>query len=37
MATILVVDDYSTSERLLGFILRQNDHTVVTAIHGLGA
>jgi two-component system chemotaxis response regulator CheY len=37
MATILVVDDYSTSQRLLGFILRQNDYTVVTAIHGLGA
>jgi len=37
MATILVVDDYSTSQRLLGFILRQNDHTVVTAINGLGA
>jgi CheY-like chemotaxis protein len=37
MATILVVDDYSTSQRLLGFILRQNDHTVVTAIHGLDA
>jgi two-component system chemotaxis response regulator CheY len=37
MATILVVDDYSTSQRLLGFILRQNDHTVVTAVHGLGA
>ena len=37
MATILVVDDYSTSQRLLGFILRQNNHTVVTAIHGVGA
>src|SRR5262245_34441935 len=37
MATILVVDDYSTSQRLLGFILRQNNHTVVTAIDGLGA
>jgi len=37
MATILVVDDYSTSQRLLGFVLRQNDHTVLTAIHGLGA
>ena len=37
MATILVVDDYSTSQRLLGFILRQNDHTVVTATNGLGA
>src|SRR5215217_5304919 len=37
MATILVVDDYSTSQRLLGFILRQNDHTVVTAINGLSA
>jgi CheY-like chemotaxis protein len=37
MATILVVDDYSTSQRLLGFILRQNDHTVVTALHGLDA
>jgi two-component system, chemotaxis family, chemotaxis protein CheY len=37
MATILVVDDYSTSQRLLGFILRQSDHTVVTAVHGLGA
>ncbi len=37
MATILVVDDYSTSQRLLGFILRQNNHTVVTAINGLGA
>jgi len=37
MATILVVDDYSTSQRLLGFILRQNDHLVVTAINGLSA
>ena len=37
MATILVVDDYSTSQRLLGFVLRQNDHIVVTAINGLGA
>jgi two-component system chemotaxis response regulator CheY len=37
MATILVVDDYSTSQRLLGFILRQNNHSVVTALHGLGA
>jgi two-component system chemotaxis response regulator CheY len=37
MATILVVDDYSTSQRLLGFILRQNDHMVVTAINGLSA
>jgi CheY-like chemotaxis protein len=37
MAMILVVDDYSTSQRLLGFILRQNNHTVVTAIHGLSA
>ena len=37
MATILVVDDYSTSQRLLSFILRQNNHTIVTAIHGLGA
>jgi two-component system, chemotaxis family, chemotaxis protein CheY len=37
MSTILVVDDYSTSQRLLGFILRQNEHTVVTAINGLGA
>jgi two-component system, chemotaxis family, chemotaxis protein CheY len=34
---ILVVDDYSTSQMLLGFILRQNDHTVVTAIHGRDA
>jgi two-component system, chemotaxis family, chemotaxis protein CheY len=37
MATILVVDDYSTSQRLLSFILRQHNHTVVTAIHGLNA
>ncbi|HJZ45719.1 MAG TPA: response regulator [Roseiflexaceae bacterium] len=37
MATILVVDDYTTSQRLLSFILRQNNHTVVTAMHGLGA
>jgi two-component system chemotaxis response regulator CheY len=37
MAMILVVDDYSTSQRLLGFILRQHNHTVVTAIHGLSA
>jgi two-component system, chemotaxis family, chemotaxis protein CheY len=37
MAMILVVDDYSTSQRLLGFILRQNNHTVLTAIHGLSA
>ena len=37
MATILVVDDYSTSQRLLSFILRQSNHHVVTAIHGLRA
>jgi two-component system, chemotaxis family, chemotaxis protein CheY len=37
MAMILVVDDYSTSQRLLSFILRQHNHTVVTAIHGLSA
>jgi two-component system, chemotaxis family, chemotaxis protein CheY len=37
MATILVVDDYSTSQRLLSFILRQSKHTVVTALDGLSA
>ena len=37
MATILVVDDYSTSQRLLSFILRQSNYTVVTAVHGLSA
>jgi CheY-like chemotaxis protein len=37
MAMILVVDDYSTSQRLLSYILRQNHHTVGMAAHGLNA
>jgi two-component system chemotaxis response regulator CheY len=37
MAIILVVDDYSTSQRLLSFILRQSNHHVVTAVDGLRA
>lgn len=37
MATILVVDDYSTSQRLLSYILQQSNHDVVTAINGLQA
>jgi len=34
MASILVVDDHSTSQRLMSFILQQNNHEVVTALHG---
>ena len=37
MATILIVDDYSPSHRLLGFILEQDGHSVVTALNGLEA
>jgi len=31
MATILVVDDHTTSQRLLSFILQQDNHAVITA------
>jgi two-component system chemotaxis response regulator CheY len=34
MATILVVDDHSTSQRLMSFILQQHGHTPVTAMNG---
>jgi CheY-like chemotaxis protein len=34
MAAILVVDDHSTSQRLMSFILQQNGHQPVTAING---
>lgn len=34
MAVILVVDDHSTSQRLMSFILQQNGHQPVTAING---
>lgn len=37
MATILVVDDHSTSQRLLSFILQQSNHTVMTAVDGFEA
>ncbi len=37
MATILIVDDNSTSRRLLSYILQQEKHIVVTAINGLSA
>ena len=34
MAVILVVDDHSTSQRLMSFILQQHGHQPVTAING---
>lgn len=34
MATILVVDDHSTSQRLMSFILQQNNYTAITAMNG---
>jgi two-component system, chemotaxis family, chemotaxis protein CheY len=37
MATILVVDDYTTSQRLLRFILQQDNHNVIIAHNGLQA
>lgn len=37
MTTILVVDDHSPNQRLLSFILEQNDFSVVTAINGIQA
>jgi CheY-like chemotaxis protein len=37
MATILVVDDYSTSQRLMRFILQQSNHAVRSAVNGLQA
>jgi two-component system, chemotaxis family, chemotaxis protein CheY len=37
MATILVVDDHTTSQRLLSFILQQDNHAVITARNGLQA
>ncbi len=37
MATILVVDDHITSQRLLRFILQQDNHAVITARNGLQA
>lgn len=37
MTTILVVDDHSPNQRLLSFILEQNDYAVVTALNGLQA
>jgi CheY-like chemotaxis protein len=37
MATILVVDDYMTTQRLLRFILQQDNHNVIIAHNGLQA
>ncbi|MEQ8675533.1 MAG: response regulator [Aggregatilineales bacterium] len=37
MATILVVDDYAVSLRLMSHILNRADHDVLTADHGLNA
>lgn len=37
MAKILVVDDHSTSQRLLRFILQQSNHTVLSAFNGFEA
>lgn len=37
MATILVVDDHTTSQRLLRFILQQDNHVVATARNGFQA
>lgn len=37
MATILVVDDHTTSQRLLSFILQQENYVVMTARNGLQA
>lgn len=34
MAKILIVDDHSTSQRLMGFILQQKHHVVVAALNG---
>jgi CheY-like chemotaxis protein len=34
MPKILVVDDHSTSQRLMSFILHQKQHSVVTAMNG---
>ncbi len=34
MATILIVDDSPTVRRVLGFTLRQNGHTVLSATNG---
>ena len=37
MATILIVDDYTVSLRLLSHILERAEHEVLTAEHGLAA
>jgi two-component system chemotaxis response regulator CheY len=37
MATILIVDDYAPQHRLLGFVLEQHGHAVVSARDGLQA
>lgn len=37
MTTILVVDDHSPNQRLLSFILEQNDYSVITALNGVQA
>lgn len=37
MTTILVVDDHSPNQRLLSFILEQNDFSVITALNGIQA
>lgn len=37
MATILLVDDYTPNHRLLGYVLGQDGHAVITASDGLQA
>lgn len=37
MATILVVDDYTVTQRVLGHILRRGDYEVITALNGVEA
>ncbi len=37
MATILVVEDYSVTQRVLSLTLRNNGYAVVVAEHGLAA
>jgi CheY-like chemotaxis protein len=37
MATILIVEDYSVTQRVLSLTLRNNGYSVVVAEHGLAA
>jgi CheY-like chemotaxis protein len=37
MATVLIVEDYAVTRRMLSYTLQQEGHTVVTAMHGKDA